>query len=45
MVEEAGGKVTNLKGEKYSPYQFGIIASNGLIHDDLVEVVNGRMSL
>ena len=45
IVEEAGGKVTNLKGDKYSPYQFGIIASNGLIHDDLVEVVNGRMSL
>ncbi|MEO6681487.1 MAG: inositol monophosphatase family protein [Ginsengibacter sp.] len=41
IVEEAGGKVTNLKGEKYSPYKFGIVASNGLIHDDLVKVVNG----
>ncbi|HZH94327.1 MAG TPA: inositol monophosphatase family protein, partial [Flavisolibacter sp.] len=29
MVEEAGGKVTDLKGDTYSPYQPGIIASNG----------------
>lgn len=41
IVEEAGGKVTNLKGEKYSPFKFGLIASNGLIHDHLVKVVNG----
>lgn len=41
IVEEAGGKVTNLKGEKYSPFKFGLIASNGLIHDALVKVVNG----
>lgn len=40
MVEEAGGKVTNLKGDEYSPYQPGIIASNGIIHDELVQVVN-----
>ena len=41
IVEEAGGKVTNLKGEKYSPYKFGLIATNGRIHDELVAVVNG----
>ena len=41
IVEEAGGKVTNLKGEKYSPYEFGLIATNGRIHDELVAVVNG----
>ena len=43
IVEEAGGKVTNLKGEKYSPYQFGIIATNGKIHEELVEWVNDRV--
>ena len=41
MVEEAGGKVTGFKGEKYSPYQPHIIATNGKIHDELVNVVNG----
>ncbi len=40
IVEEAGGKVTNLKGEKYSPYNPGIIATNGKIHEELVEWVN-----
>ena len=41
IVEEAGGKVTNLKGDPYNPYKPGLIATNGLIHDDLVRVVNG----
>lgn len=41
MVEEAGGKVTDFKGEVYSPYQPHIIATNGLIHDELVAIVNG----
>lgn len=41
MVEEAGGKVTNLKGEKYDPFQHGIIATNGKIHDELQKVVAG----
>ncbi len=41
IVEEAGGKVTNLKGEPYNPYQPGLIATNGLIHDDIVRIVNG----
>ena len=41
IVEEAGGKVTDFKGEKYSPYQPHIIATNGKIHDELVNVVNG----
>ncbi|MDB5197128.1 MAG: inositol monophosphatase [Flaviaesturariibacter sp.] len=41
MVEEAGGKVTNLQGDLYSPYQPGIIASNGVIHDELLQWVKG----
>ena len=44
MVEEAGGKVTDLKGDTYSPYQPGIIATNGIIHDELIEWVQGRIS-
>ena len=29
IVEEAGGKVTDLQGNKYTPYNPGIIATNG----------------
>lgn len=45
IVEEAGGKVTNLKGDPFSPYQPGIIATNGLIHDELVQIVNHGWTL
>lgn len=41
IVEEAGGKVTNMKGEKYSPFEFGIVATNGKIHEELLQYVNG----
>ncbi|MEO6838008.1 MAG: inositol monophosphatase family protein [Ginsengibacter sp.] len=41
MVEEAGGKVTDLEGKTYSPFQPGIIATNGKIHDELQKVVSG----
>jgi len=43
MVEEAGGKVTHFNGEYYSPYQHGLIASNGIIHDELIKWVNGDL--
>jgi myo-inositol-1(or 4)-monophosphatase len=45
IVEEAGGKVTDMKGAYYNPYQPGIIASNGKIHDELVAVVNNEKQL
>jgi len=41
IVEEAGGKVTDFKGDKFSPYQHRILASNGRIHDDMLTVING----
>jgi myo-inositol-1(or 4)-monophosphatase len=44
IVEEAGGRVTDLKGGTYSPFQPGIIATNGLIHDELIEWVKGNLS-
>lgn len=43
MVEEAGGRVTDLKGSPYSPYQPGIIASNGVLHDELLEWIKGNV--
>lgn len=45
IVEEAGGKVTHFNGDEYSVYQPGILATNGLIHDEMLEIVNGHKSL
>lgn len=42
MVEEAGGKVTDFEGKPYSLYQPHIVATNGKIHQDLLNVINNR---
>ena len=42
MVEEAGGKVTDFKGDPYSVYQPQILATNGHIHEEMLAVVNGK---
>lgn len=39
LVREAGGRVTNFKGEDWTPKDDMIIASNGLIHDGLLGLV------
>jgi myo-inositol-1(or 4)-monophosphatase len=43
IVEEAGGKVTDFTGVHYSPYQPHIVASNGKIHAELLNWVNGNV--
>ncbi len=40
LVEEAGGKVTDFTGKRYSPYQPHIAATNGKIHDELLRWIN-----
>ncbi|MCL4478439.1 MAG: inositol monophosphatase [Deltaproteobacteria bacterium] len=42
IVNEAGGKVTDFLGEHYSIYNNSIVASNGIIHGDLLDVLNER---
>jgi len=42
ILEEAGGKVTGFDGEKHSIYQPQILATNGLIHEELLAIVNGK---
>jgi myo-inositol-1(or 4)-monophosphatase len=42
MVNEAGGKVTDLKGNEYSLYQPGIVATNGAIHEELLKWISGE---
>ena len=42
LVEEAGGRVTDFKGDYYDPYQPHIVASNGFIHDELLSALNNE---
>jgi len=39
LVEEAGGRITDLKGKKWSLYQDKFVISNGKIHSSLLEYV------
>ena len=45
IVEEAGGKATDLFGnnQRYDQKTKGLIASNGLVHDQLVELIGKSM--
>lgn len=43
LVEEAGGKVSDYKGNEYSPYQPHILATNGKIHDEMLRWINGKL--
>jgi myo-inositol-1(or 4)-monophosphatase len=40
IVREAGGKITHYDGTEYSIYGKGIIASNGLQHEKMSDIVN-----
>ena len=42
MVREAGGIITNFSGEEYSIYSDEIVASNGLIHQKMCDVLGGN---
>ena len=44
IVEEAGGKVSDYKDKPFSIYGQDIIASNGLIHDEMVAVLKKTRS-
>ena len=43
LVAEAGGRVTNHAGTPFSIYDHRILASNGLIHDEMVEVLRAKL--
>ena len=45
IVEEAGGKVTDFTGGKFSVYQHRVLATNGLIHDDMLGVIRNEKQL
>lgn len=39
MVREAVGRITTFSGAAYTPYEKTVVASNGLIHEDMVAVL------
>lgn len=39
MVLEAGGRVTGCAGEKFNPLGHDVLGSNGLIHDELLNMI------
>lgn len=42
ILTEAGGKVSDFKGGKYSVYGKQILATNGLIHDQMLDVISEK---
>jgi myo-inositol-1(or 4)-monophosphatase len=40
IVEEAGGKITNFAGKPYSVYDKETLATNNLIHAEMLQVIN-----
>jgi myo-inositol-1(or 4)-monophosphatase len=45
IVEEAGGRVTDLAGNAFSIYQHKVLATNGHIHEEMLDVINNRKQL
>jgi myo-inositol-1(or 4)-monophosphatase len=39
ILEEAGGKVTGMAGEEWDPYEGHVLATNGLIHEEVLEIL------
>lgn len=40
IVTQAGGTVTDMQGQPWSPFSLSIMASNGIIHDKLLEILS-----
>jgi len=40
LVREAGGQLSNRNGDRWNPWDDWLIASNGLIHDELIEALS-----
>jgi myo-inositol-1(or 4)-monophosphatase len=41
FVQLAGGHVTRLDGSTWHVFSPDILASNGILHDDLLRIING----
>src|SRR3989344_4285281 len=39
LIEEAGGKVTDIKGNKITPESTSVVISNGKVHDQIIKLL------
>lgn len=39
LIKEAGGKVTNFEGDEINIYGKQVVANNGLIHNEMIELI------
>ena len=44
ILEEAGGKLTGMNGDAWDAYAGDIVATNGLIHDEVLRVIGANPS-
>lgn len=42
IIERAGGTVTDMDGNLWGPFSKSIVASNGVIHNDLLDILNAE---
>lgn len=42
IVQEAGGKITNFEGERYNVFEKQTLATNGLIHDEMLSIIRNQ---
>lgn len=42
IVEEAGGRITNFDGERYSVFDKETLATNGHIHDEMLRIIKNK---
>lgn len=40
IIEEGGGKVSNFKGKPWSIHDLDFVATNGSLHDEVIEILN-----
>jgi myo-inositol-1(or 4)-monophosphatase len=41
LVEEAGGKVTDFSGKRWTPWSKNLVVSNGRAHDAVLTIIRG----
>ncbi len=39
LIKEAGGRVTDQRGDPYRPYATDLVASNAWVHDELIDLI------
>ncbi|MBI2032961.1 MAG: inositol monophosphatase [Candidatus Levybacteria bacterium] len=40
IIDEAGGKITNLQGKPWTVKDTTVVATNGLLHEEVIEILN-----